>query len=128
MYALKDRRLDLLAFAVILAFLVATCFTLRVYYRITVYEVDVVRIDPDGARVELPTPESIDELILWHLPPRSVLTHLETSIDRLQREGAWSADLARGSRFEWTVRYSFNSLALDQSQVFSYPEAAPARR
>ena len=98
---------------------------MRVYYRITVYEVDVVRIDRAGFSVDVATPDSINKLRLWHLPPESVLRHPKANIARIHREGAWAANLVPGSRYEWTVRCSYNSIALHQQRVFSYPGTSP---
>ena len=121
-YALGSRSRDLAAFGLVLVFLLGTSFTLRVYYRITVYEIELVRVAPDGSRTLLETPESIHALQLWHLPPESVLAHLEEHFSDLAAGNRWRVDLLTGHRLEWTVRYSFNSAAMDRRRVLLYSE------
>ena len=122
-FVLGNRRRDLLVAAGVLAFLLAGSFIMRVYYRITVYEVDVVRIAADGSRTHIPTPERIEKLRLWHLSPPELLDTLESQLKLIHQEGPYQRSIADGSRFEWTVRYSYNSPDLDQSRVFPFPES-----
>ena len=122
-YALGRRAFDLAALGVVLAFFLATCFTLRVYYRVTVYEVSVERIDADGTRTKLETPNAVDQLILWHLEADEVLTRLRRAIDGWMEGSGALREISEGARVEWTVRYSYNSARLDERRVFVYSEA-----
>ena len=122
-FVLGNRRRDLLVAASILAFLLAGSFIMRVYYRITVYEVEVVQIAADGSRTTVPTPERITKLRLWHLTPPELLNTLESQLSLLHQDGPWQRSISDGSHFEWTVRYSYNSPDLDEKRVFQYPES-----
>ncbi len=127
-YVFRNRRADLFVAACVLAFLLAGSFILRVYYRITVYEIEVVEVAADGSGMRLATPESISRLRLWHLSAAEVLDTLESQLELLHEQEPWRQSILNGSRFEWTVRYSFNSPDLDQRHVFAYPGAAVEAR
>ena len=122
-FVLGNRRRDLLVAGGILAFLLAGSFIMRVYYRITVYEVEVVRVAVDGSRTPIPTPEHIAQLRLWHLTPPELLDTLESQLNLLHQDGRWQRSISDGAHFEWTVRYSYNSPDLDESRVFQFPGA-----
>jgi len=122
-FVLGNRRRDLLVAAGILAFLLAGSFIMRVYYRITVHEVEVVQVTASGSRTAIPTPEHIAKLHLWHLTPPELLDTLESQLNLLHQDGRWQRSISDGSRFEWTVRYSYNSPDLDESRVFQFPES-----
>ena len=124
LFLLGNRRRDLILAASILAFFLAGSFIMRVYYRITVYEVEVAEVAADGSRTPLATPESISGLRLWHLSPPELLDTLDSQLQLLHQSEPWRQTISDGSHFEWTVRYSFNSPDLDQRRVFEYPGVA----
>jgi hypothetical protein len=128
LYVFRMRGADLFVAACVLAFLLAGSFIMRVYYRITVYEIEVVEVAADGSRTPLATPESIARLRLWHLSAPELLDALDSQLRLLQRDEPWRQAILNGSHFEWTVRYSFNSPHLDQRRVFVYPGAAVETR
>jgi hypothetical protein len=127
-YVFGNRRRDLFVAACVLAFLLAGSFIMRVYYRITMYEIEVVEVAADGSRMPLATPESISRLRLWHLSAPEVLDTLDSQLDLLHEQEPWRQSILNGSRFEWAVRYSFNSPDLDQRRVFTYPGATVEAR
>jgi len=126
LYLFGSRRRDLFVAGSVLAFLLAGSFIMRVYYRITVYEIEVVEVAADGTRTPLATPESIADLRLWHLTPPEVLSTLDSQLRLLHEGEPWRRGILHGSHYEWTVRYSFNSPDLDERHVFIYPGAAVA--
>ncbi len=128
LYIFGKREADLFIAACVLVFLLAGSFIMRVYYRITVYEIEVVEVAADGSRTLLPTPESISRLRLWHLSAPELLDALDSQLQLLQLGEPWREAILNGSHFEWTVRYSFNSPRLDQRRVFAYPGAAVETR
>ena len=94
---------------------------LRVYHRITVIDLTVVRIDPDGSRHPLPTPDDVWERRrrgrLAQQRPADMLRMLEDAIRRFGREDPSMAAAVAGTRFEWTIRYSENTPRLDRQAV-----------
>lgn len=124
LFVFGKRGADLFVAACLLAFMLAGSFIMRVYYRITVFEIEVVEVAADGSRAPLATPESIARLRLWHLSPPELLDALDSQLQILSESEPWRQAILNGSYFEWTVRYSFNSPRLDQRRIFSYPGAA----
>lgn len=120
LYVFEHRGSDLFVAACVLGSLLAGSFIMRVYYRITVYEIEGVEVAADGLRTPLATPESIGRLHLWHLSAPELLDTVDSQLRLLHEQEPWRQAIVRGSHFEWTVRYSFNSQALDQRRVFTY--------
>lgn len=120
-YATGSRSRDLFVCGLLLLFVMVTAPALRVYDRVTVIDLTVVRIDPDGTRRPLPTPERVWERRhrgrLARQPPATMLRMLEQAIHRFAREDPSMAAVAAGTRFEWTVRYSENTPRLDRQAV-----------
>lgn len=120
-YVTGSRLGDLVVCGLLFVFVMVSAPALRVYYRVTVIDLTVVRIDPDGTRSPLPTPERVWDQRrrgrLAHQPPSTMLRLLEQAIHRFVREDPSMAAVAAGTRFEWTVRYSENTPRLDRQAV-----------
>jgi hypothetical protein len=120
-YATGSRTRDLAICGLLALFVVVSAPALRVYYRITVVDLTVVRIDPDESRHPLPTPEGIWEprrrSRLARQRPAAMLRMLEQAIHRFANEDPSMAAVVAGTRFEWTVRYSENTPRLDRHAV-----------
>ena len=119
--ATGSRRRDLATGLAILLVSLALAPNLRVYYRVTVVDLTVEQVDPDGTRRPMRPPETV-----WGPAPRGrlarqeparMLRTLERSIDRFMREDPAAAALRPGIRLEWIVRYSENSPRLDRRAV-----------
>jgi hypothetical protein len=131
-YCLGSRRRDLLAAVVATLLVLAGSPFLRVYHRITLVDVSVVRIEPDGRRIPMPTPSS-----LWNRGARSLVAQrsvraavraADLRIQQVMRSDPAIAAAPPGTRFEWVIRYSENSARLDRSAVHVYPAPADAPR
>lgn len=87
---------------------------LRVYYRVTVVDVSVERIDLDGTRHALATPGPLQRLGHGYWRSDEVEHGARKRIDRLMRDARFLRDAPPGTRFQWLVRWSENSARLDQ--------------
>jgi hypothetical protein len=116
-----SRRLDLLAFLLLAGLVVGSSFwRLRVYHQITVWEVSLTRVAPDGARQELPVPTRLRRLFAAGNVPSLALASLEGDIRRYMQSGQATEQAADDDRFEWRIRYAFNSTALDQQRLLVF--------
>ena len=115
-----SRRRDVLVFLSLMCFVLATSYRLRVYFRVTVAEVSVVRVASDGTRQVLPTPEQCRRLWAATQPPVAFLERLELCIRTYMRDSSLLRQAEPGSRFEWIIRYAFNSPRLDHQQVIVF--------
>jgi hypothetical protein len=114
-----SRRYDLLIFIVLACLVIATSYRLRVYYRVTVFEVSVVRVDPDGTRRALQTPEQFRKMSSADKPSK-VIPGLESGIREYVSNHSSSLQTESGTRLEWTIRYSFNSRLLNEKHVIVF--------
>jgi hypothetical protein len=87
---------------------------LRVYYQVTVVEVSVERVTPDGQRIELPTPPRFAQPGYGYWRGDVLMSRLEPRIRDYMRSSHWAREAQPGTRFVWTVRWSENSTRLDQ--------------
>lgn len=121
-YCLGSRRGDLLAVGVLALLVLVGSPFVSVYHRVTLLDLSVVRIEPDGRRTVMSIPPS-----LWHRrparpwavqrEPTAAVRALEARIRRLTRADPAMATAPPGTRFEWTIRYSENSTRLDRTAV-----------
>jgi hypothetical protein len=105
---------------------------LRVYYRVTVMDLSVVRIESDGRRSPVPTPSSIwnpaARVRAARRPPSTTVRALDLRIQQLMRGDPAIAAAPPGTLFEWTIRYSENSTRLDRRMVYLYAVSADVAR
>jgi len=114
-----SRQYDLLIFIVLACFVIVTSYRLRVYYQVTVFEVSVVRVDPEGARRVLQTPEQFRKMSSVDKPSK-VIPSLESGIREYVSNHSSSLQTEPGTRLEWIIRYSFNSGLLNQQRVIVF--------
>ena len=123
-YCLGSRRRDLLAAVLSALVVLAGSPFLRVYHRITVMDLTVVRIETDGRRTPVPTPSSIwnavARLKASRRTPGATLRTLERGIQQVMQDDPAIASAPAGTRFEWIVRYSENNVRLDRVVVYQY--------
>jgi len=92
---------------------------LRVYYQVTVFEVSLERVSATGTRESVPLPDEFRRADAA-APPAVLLNRLERQIDAYMAEDPPALGAEPGARFEWTIRYSHNSGALDQQRVIVF--------
>ncbi len=119
-FVIGSRRRDYLLFLLLACFVVITSYRLRVYFRVTVAEVSVVRVASDGTRQTLPTPEQCSRLWSATLPSPVFLERLEHCIRMYMHESLLLRQAESGTRFEWVIRYAYNSTRLDQQRVIVF--------
>jgi hypothetical protein len=90
---------------------------LRVYYAVTVVDVTVARILPNGRLETLPTPRVLARPGGGYWSPARVVDLVKPQIDSYMRSSAWSAE-APGTRLVWTVRWARNSTHLDDEYQY----------
>jgi hypothetical protein len=98
---------------VLLIVMVLLAQRLIVYHDVTVVDVVVTRVGPDGHRHVLATPAKFARPGSGTLAPESVADTLRPAIDAHMRGSQWARDAPPGTRFEWTIRWSRDSVRLD---------------
>jgi len=109
-----SRRSDRLLFFSVLGLLILFTPALRVYYQVTVAEVSVERVTPDGRRIALETPSQFERPGFGYWRGDVLMSRLEPRIREYMQRSAWAGDAQPGTRFVWTVRWSDDSTKLDQ--------------
>jgi hypothetical protein len=113
-----SKRADLLIFGVLLGLLLLKAPHLRVYYRVTVVQVKVERVDPAGSRTPLPTPEEFQRPGKGRWRGDQVQGRLVPMIQDFMKTSEWGRTARPGTRFEWSLRWSEDSNRLDQGHLF----------
>jgi hypothetical protein len=108
---------DLLAILVLASLVLGVSYwRLRVYHQVTVWEVSLTRMTPNEAPRPLAVPEQIRRSFSATLPPAQAIASLERDIRAYMRSGQVAQSGDAPSRFEWHIRYSFNTTNLDQER------------
>jgi hypothetical protein len=113
-YVTGSRGGDLVLLFAFLSFCLAVAPWLRVYHRITAFELTLTRLEDDGSRTPLALPPELDFHNYWNRTPQDLLPRIEQSFRKLSAKRP-------AARYELTVDYSFNSPALDQQVVWRAP-------
>ena len=119
-YVTRSKYVDLIIFTFLLCIIIATSYRLRVYYQFTVAEVSLIRINPDGDRTIIPTPNFIHSLglvseqpsIVWNLTEKIINTHMKEYLENFAVEN--------GTQFDWIIRYGNNSFDLNQERIITF--------
>jgi len=82
-YITRSKKTDIIAFIVLVFLILVTSYRIRVYYQVTVAEVDLVRVNPDGEAFEIPTKNIVRLFGLASSPPE-VFCLNEISLSRLK--------------------------------------------
>ena len=104
---------DLVIFMALFAVMLLLSERLRVYYAVTVVDVTVARILPNGRLETLPTPLVFARPGEGYWRPEKVVDLVKPQIENYMRSSTWSSE-AVGTRFEWTIRWARNSTRLDR--------------
>ena len=115
-FVTSSRRGDFLALVLFLGLIIATAPWLRVYYRITAFELELTRAAANGERATVPIPAELDLAEFWNRTPEDLLPLIERRFQRFA-----SKRPEAGASYELTVRYSFNSPRRDESVRFRAP-------
>lgn len=118
-FVTNSRRGDLLLFGLFLAVSLAAAPWLRVYYRITSFEVELTRLSANGERTAAPLPSEFDFGEYWNRTPDDLLRHIERTFRRVMQDRL--SQQPPGTRYELTVRYSFNSPDRDRTVTWEAP-------
>ncbi len=110
-----SRAVDRGLFLLLAAFAIVGSWRVRVYFRVTVAEVEALRIDDDGSRHRIELPANFARTMAATYPPEVLLDELGRRTELLARRNAPT------SRTELIVHYSYDSSRLDQVQVFEFP-------
>ena len=114
------RRGDLWLIGGMLAIMAASAPWLRVYHRITSFELELARISADGRRTQLALPANLTFAEYWNRDPDELLRIVEEGFaDAVAAERL--PPLARGDRYALTIRYSPGSPARDRSATWHAP-------
>jgi hypothetical protein len=92
---------------------------LIVYHAVTLVDVQLVRIAPDGTRASLSTPPALRSRG-GLLPPRALLTRLRGAIRGYMRDAAPLASAPVGTRYEWVVYYDSNTMTLGRRHTIVF--------
>jgi hypothetical protein len=114
-----SRRGDLLVFTLLTCLVIATGYRLRAYFQVTVVDVSVVRVSPDGTRQTLPTPEQFRRTGLA-AKPSAAISKLERRIEKYMKNYPRLLQDKPVDRYEWIIRYSFNTTLLDREHVIVF--------
>jgi len=112
--ASRSRRIDLALFVCILLWMLLFSPRLRVYFATTVVEVSIEEIQPNGTRRPLITPDNFVRLGAGYWKGDSLVERVTPMIDAHMKQSDWLREAPRGTRYEWTLRWSDNSTKLDQ--------------
>ena len=111
---------DLVIFLLLVGLIIVTSYRLRVYFRVTVVEVSLIRIAPNGIRQVLPTPKQFRRMWSATEPTRVALDLLERNINEYMYKSSLLSHAEPGTRFDWLIRYAFNSTLLDKQLVLVF--------
>ena len=114
-----SRRGDILLFLFLACLVLVTSYRLRVYFQVTVLKTSVFQISPDGSRRLLPTPDEFHQTWSPH-EPSTAISRLEAMISAYMRDLPLISKVKPGTRFEWVIRYSYNSRRLDHQHTIVF--------
>lgn len=115
--------LDLILIVLFLIFLISTSYFLRVYYRVTVTDIEIIYTSPEGTVRDLRTPAAFKKNGLAASSPDELLEDLEVGINKYMQTSGWYFNYLYKipkARIDWTIRYSYNSADLDRKKVLSF--------
>ncbi len=116
-------RLDLILIVSFLVFLISTSYFLRVYYRVTVTDIEIIYISPEGTVRDLHTPAEFKKNWLAASSPDELLEDFEGKINKYMQTSGWYFNYLYKNpkaRIDWTIRYSYNSVDLDRKKVLNF--------
>ena len=94
---------------------------LRVYHQVTIVEVSIEQIAPDGRATPVPTPEPLQHLGNGHWPPESVAANAEAAVNGFVERWPRADAAPAGTVFAFTVRWAADSTDLDHRARLRVP-------
>lgn len=119
-YVTRSKYFDLIIFALLLSVIIVTSYRLRAYYQFTYTKVTLVRMNPDGKRINNPVPNFIQSYGLARLQPKIMWGLVEKIIRTYMKKPLESNKVKDGTRFDWIIRYSYNSFKLDKERIIPF--------
>lgn len=116
-------RLDLVLIVSFLISLISTSYFLRVYYHVTVTDIEIVYISPEGAVMDLRTPTVFKKNGLASSSPDKMLENLEEGINKYMQTSGWYFNYLYKkpkARIDWTINYSYSSADKKRKKIISF--------
>jgi hypothetical protein len=107
---------DVILAALILTAMLLLAPRLRVYFQVTAVDIALEQVLPDDTRVALVTPDQFQKVGEGYWPADAVISNLRPKIDAYMKQSALPAAAPSGTRFDWTIRWSQNSMKLDHTE------------
>ena len=112
----RSRAGDLALAALIAAGMIALAPRLRVYFQVTMIDVSLERVAPDGKRTAIATPDQFEHLGDGYWPGDTVVAQVTPKIEAYMQKSGLDSDAPTGTSFDWTIRWSENSTKLDHCE------------
>ena len=119
-YITGSKKTDIIAFIVLVCLILVTSYRIRVYYRVTVAEVQLVRVNPDGEVIWVPTDNIVRLFALASRPPKVIWDSLDYITELYVRNYLKFYKVEPGTQFKWTITYSHNSTVLEDKRIISF--------
>jgi hypothetical protein len=119
-YLTGSRKTDFIMFSILACLLLISSYRIRAYYQVTVADVNLVRINPDGERIDIPTTNFIRLFALASRPPEVLWDSLQSILESFTGNYMRSDEVKAGTQFNWIIRYSYNSTKLQDERIISF--------
>ncbi len=116
-------RSDLVLIVSFLIFLISTSYFLRVYYRVTVTDIEIVYTSTEGTITNLRTPAVFKKNGLAASSPDELLEDVEGGINKYMQTSGWYFNYLYKqpkARIDWTINYSYSSADMKQKKIISF--------
>ena len=126
LFVSSSKKIDMVLFLVIFIILLSGSSLLRVYYSVIVTDIEIVYTSPDGKVTNLPVPQQFKKsYFAANRSTKIFFEDLNTRIDRyMTNSGLYLFYLYKtpGAKIDWVVRYSRNSMKLDNEKIIKFNE------
>lgn len=119
-YITGSKKTDIIAFIVLVCLILVTSYRIRVYYQVTVAEVKLVRVNPDGKVIGIPTKNIVRLFALASSPPKVIWKSLDYITESYVKNYLKSNTVEPGTQFNWTITYSHNSTVFEDRRIISF--------
>lgn len=116
-------RSDLVLIVSFLIFLISTSYFLRVYYRVTVTDIEIVYTSIEGTIMNLRTPAVFKKNGLAASSPDELLEDVEGGINKYMQTSGWYFNYLYKqprARIDWIINYSYSSADMKQKKIISF--------
>ncbi len=119
-YITGSKKTDIIAFIVLVCLILVTSYGIRAYYQVTVAEVKLVRVNPDGKVIGIPTKNIVRLFGLASSPPKVIWKSLDYITESYVKNYLKSNTVEPGTQFNWTITYSHNSTVFEDRRIISF--------